>query len=307
MIVRSSDAGKPMARRARNLLLAIVLLPSAASAQTNTIRFAAFGDFGNGPGADAVAALVKNQSPAFIVTTGDNCYGNAVPIATQVGNKYGAFVSGGRFFPALGNHEYSDVCAGTNASGYLSYFKLPNNERYYDFVRGPVHFFALNANGGTREPDGRTATSKQGQWLKAKLAASTSPWQIVYFHQPAFSSGRHGSTPDMNWPFELWGVDAVLQGHDHDYERILKDSNGDGKKLPYFVVGLGGQTPRAVNGNVSGSAIKYSAANGALFVTASPTTLKFEFRNTSGTVVDTYSMTRSATRSKTQFKMKVCC
>ena len=298
----------------RNLLPALALIASPALAQTDTIHFAAFGDFGNGPGANAVAELVKAQSPNFIVSVGDNCYGSALsPISVQVGNKYAEFVDSGRFWPALGNHEYTDGCAGPDAAKYFAYFTLPNNERYNDFVRGPVHFFVLNSNPRDREPDGRTRTSIQARWLKAKLAASTAPWQVVVFHHPAYSSGIHGSREVLQWPFEAWGVDVVLTGHDHDYERILRDDNSDGLSLPYFVTGLGGQLPRPLTHDpVSGSQIFYAADNGALFVTASSTAMNFEFRNTSGTVIDSYSLTAGSTTlqskpSNDPFQWKVCC
>ena len=110
-----------------------------------------------------------------------------------------------KFFPALGDHDYDD--AGTInvlPTTYTNYFNLPgygytsssNNERYYDFVYGPVHFFVLNTYdvaGG--EPDGVTSTSIQGEWLRTQLAASTSTWNVVVVPNPPYSSGViHGST-----------------------------------------------------------------------------------------------------------------
>ena len=303
-----------MARGMRNLLPALALVAAPAVAQTGTIHFAAFGDFGNGIGANAVADLVKSRSPDFIVSVGDNCYGGSLkPISAQVGNKYAAFVDSGRFWSALGNHEYTDGCGGPNAVNYFAYFTLPNNERYYDFVSGPVHFFVLNSNGFGREPDGRTPTSIQGEWLKARLAASTAPWQVVVFHHPSYSSGKHGSSEAMRWPFEAWGADAILTGHDHSYERIVRDDNADGVKLPYFVTGLGGQPPRSLTRQpVAGSQIFYAGANGELFVTASSTAMSFEFRNTSGTVIDSYSLSAGSIATKAKpasgpFQWKVCC
>ena len=283
-------------------LFALALSASAASAQ-DSVRFAAFGDFGAGTsGTTAVSKLVNNRDPNFIVALGDICYGSSPPIATQVGTPYGNWVDAGRFWPSLGNHEFSDACGGGNAaSGYRAYFTLPNNERYYDFVRGPVHFFALNS---ANEPDGKTATSTQAQWLKAKLAASTSPWQIVFFHHTAYSSG--GSTKVMQWPFEAWGVDAVLAGHAHIYERVLKDANADKVILPYFTSGLGGRSRGSMSGSVPGSAKKYNAQFGSLFATATASRIDFEFRNVNGTVIDSYAVTKPAA-APSQIQWKVCC
>lgn len=289
-----------MLHAAENLLPAFALFAAPAFAQ-DSVRFAAIGDFGNGPGTTAVAQLVNAQAPDFIVALGDDCYGPTPPIATQIGTPYGDWVANARFWPALGNHEYSDGCGGTAASGYFDYFTLPNNERYYDIVIGPVHLFALNSE---IEPDGNSATSKQAKWLKAKLAASTVPWQVVYFHRPPYSSGG-GMKTGMRWPFEKWGVDAVLSGHAHDYERIFKDDDANGVTLPYFVSGLGGKSKGSFGTTVSGSQVRYNADYGALFVTASPTQLDFEFRDLSGTVIDSYSIVKPAAASPTNFEWKI--
>jgi hypothetical protein len=252
------------------------------------MRFAIVGDTGNSAAAGSVANLIKAQNVQHILTTGDNCYGR-VTLATQVGNNYGNFVREGRIWPSLGNHDYSDAC-GNGSKAYLSYFNLPNNERYYDVVLGPVHFFVVNSD--PREPHGVSATSSQASWFKERIQRSTAPWQIVVFHHPPYSSGEHGSAPRMRWPWEQWGIDAVLNGHDHNYERIIRDDNKDGRKTPYFISGLGGRSKDPVLGKVSGSVVRYSDQFGALFLEASQSQLKFEFRNIRGKVVDTYSVIR---------------
>lgn len=278
------------------LALAGIALVSATPAQAQ--MFAAFGDYGNESGASAVAKFVKGKNPDFIVTLGDNCYGGSPALASQVGGKYQSYVDAKKFWPALGNHDFSDGCGGGNlASGYRAYFTLPNNERYYDVVIGNVHLFAINANGGLKEPDGISATSKQALWLKAGLAASTAPWNIVFFHQPPYSSGEHGGLAALRWPFDKWGADAVLNGHDHDYERILLDGDGDGKKILFDVAGLGGAERRGFGTPVAGSVKRYSANWGALFVTATSTTIKFEFRSVTNVLVDSYSVSKSAAAS----------
>src|SRR5207302_10655776 len=141
-------------------------------------------------------------------------------------------------------------------------------------------------------PDGRTASSKQGQWIKSRILGSSAPWKIVDFHHPAYSSGHHGCTTAMQWPLEQWAVDAVINGHDHDYERILRDDNKDGQKLVYFVAGLGGQSKSAFSTIVKGSAFRYDAQFGALFIVASDTQVRFNFRNIKGDLVDTYLLTK---------------
>ncbi len=279
---------------------ALAGLSGGALAQT-TIKFAAIGDIGNTPGSAAVANLIRSQNAQFIVMPGDLCY-DTQPIAAQLDANYAAEKTTGKLFPALGNHEFTDPCGGGGASGYFNYFTLPNNERYYEFVRGPVHFFAINSY---NDRDGLKPNSKQGRWLKRALAASKSPWQVVFFHHPPYSSGRHQSSTYMRWPFEQWGVDAVLNGHDHDYERVLQDDDRNGVKLPYIVSGLGGQSRRPFGATVAGSVVRYAADDGALFVTATPTAMNFEFRTTGGAVIDTYSVTKSgAGQAATSFEFK---
>ncbi len=202
------------------LVLSLVILLSGgamARAQTSSTRFGVIGDFGGDTTAERdVANLVKSWSPDFIVTVGDNNYpdGAASTIDANIGQyyhsfiypytgSYGAGATANRFFPCLGNHDWGDTYPNpTGAQPYFDYFTLPNNERYYDFVRGSVHFFAIDSD--PNEPSGTSSTSTQGNWLKNKLAASTAKCssfallfgfraRLVHLDAVALSAmGRHG-------------------------------------------------------------------------------------------------------------------
>jgi hypothetical protein len=265
-------------------------VPTATSSPA--VRFAVIGDYGSGekPEAD-VAQLVKSWNPDFIITTGDNNYpsGSAATIDQHIGQfyhdyiypytgQYGPGAAENRFFPTLGNHDYNTA----RAKAYLDYFSLPGNERYYDFTWGPVQFFALDAD--SREPDGVSSQSVQAAWLKDALSKSTAAWKIVYFHQPPYSSGLHGSTDWMRWPFKEWGASAVLSGHDHTYERLSIDG------LTYFVNGLGGGAIYNFVNILEGSQARYNDDYGAMLVNADQNQIKFEFITRQGTVIDTYSL-----------------
>ncbi len=258
------------------------------------VRFGVIGDFGSGdkPESD-VAALVHNWNPDIIITVGDNNYpsGSKATIDANIGQYYRDFIqpySGSygpgsevnRFFPTLGNHDWSTP----GAKPYLDYFHLPGNERYYDFVWGPVHFFAIDSD--ENEPDGVSQTSVQAKWLEQAMAGSTSRWNVVYFHYPPYSSGQHGSIMWMRWPFAAWGADAVLSGHDHSYERLIVDG------LVYFVNGSGGGGLYNYNEILPESQKRYNNNFGAMLVTATETVMKFEFFNRVGTAVDTYELTK---------------
>jgi len=195
------------------------------------------------------------------------------------------------------------VAAETTLRAILLISGCRTTNAYYDFRERSGALFALNSY---IEPDGVKPNSKQGRWLKRKLAASTSPWQVVFFHHPSYSSGRHQSSTYMRWPFEAWGVDAALNGHDHDYERVLQDADRDGVKLPYIVSGLGGKSRRPFGAIVAGSVKRYAEGDGALFVTATSTSMNFEFRNSVGTLIDSYSVSKiGTTQSTTQFEFKI--
>ncbi len=305
------------------LLMTSVVLPPASSATAGvapnavknvntTTTFAVIGDYGmDDANEQSVATLVTGWNPDFVVTTGDDYYNPAGGSGTgkydeSTGAYYCNFLTdisttGGRcptglavvnrFFPSMGNHDYSD--ATPSPTTYLTYFTLPgagltnssNNERYYDFVQGPVHLFVINSD--TQEPDGTSSTSVQATWLQAQLATSTSAWNVVVFHHPPYSSGStHGSTPYMQWPFAAWGADVVLNGHDHTYERIVRDG------IVYFVNGLGGAARYSFGTPVAGSAFRYHANWGAMRIVATDTTMDFEFLsvNNGGTLQDSYHL-----------------
>ena len=263
-----------------------------AVTQQSPVTFAVIGDYGSANGYErAVAMLVKSWSPAFIVTVGDNNYpsGASTTIDANVGQYYANFIypytgayssnaTVNRFFPTLGNHDWLT----TNAAPYLSYFTLPGNERYYDVVRGPVHLFALDSD--RSEPDGTIAASTQGTWLQSHLAASTACWKLVFLHHAPYSSAAHGSNTTSQWPYQAWGASAVLAGHDHTYERILV--NG----FPYFVNGAGGSGLYAFGAPIAGSIVRYNALNGAMRITATRSSIVFQFINVNGVLIDTHTL-----------------
>ena len=159
---------------------------------------------------------------------------------------------------------------------------LPGNERYYDFSWGSMHFFAIDSD--AREPDGITRNSVQATWLRARLSSSTATWKIVYMHHPPLSSGPHGSSTALQWPYRKWGATAVLAGHDHTYERILRHG------LPYFVNGLGGKSRYYFLEPVAGSQVRYQDDYGAMLVEATCLDITFRFYTRSGTLVDVYTL-----------------
>lgn len=261
---------------------------SSAAAWPAGFRFAIIGDYGfAGPEEQRVAELVKSFHPEIVITLGDNNYplGAADTIDRNIGQYYAEFIGSyrghygkgapeNRFFPALGNHDwYSE-----GAAPYLDYFTLPGNERYYTFTRGPIDFFALDSD--PHEPDGTNAESKQAAWLKGEAAKAHSPWQIAYMHHPPYSSSMHGSTLETEWPYRDFGIDLVLAGHDHTYERAVEGG------VTFLVNGLGGAQEYGFKAPISGSLFRYDAEHGAQLAVATPDELRITFVNVDGVHVD---------------------
>jgi tartrate-resistant acid phosphatase type 5 len=296
----ATPTNTPQATHTEQVILPISAEPTETLSPTLTatqamnsavVRFAVIGDYGSGDQNEGyVADLVHSWQPDFIITVGDNNYplGAKETIDDHIGKfyydyispytgKYGNGAEINRFFPTIGNHDVYDY----GDDPYLDYFSLPGNERYYDFTWGPVHFFALNSE--PSEPDGTDMYSKQAEWLKTSLAASSSEWNVVYDHYPPYSSGYHGSIAYMRWPFAEWGADVVISGHDHDYERLSVDG------IPYIVDGLGGGAIYDFKTPLRESVARFNTTYGAMLVTATQDQINFGFFNRHGKKIDWFT------------------
>ncbi len=155
--------------------------------------------------------------------------------------------------PAIGNHEY--LTAG--AAGYFQYFGRAAGEPdkgYYSYDLGAWHLIALNSE--CRYAGGCGPGSPQRAWLLADLARHRNRCTLAYWHEPRFSSGQHGGNQQLA---TVWndlvaaGVDVVLSGHNHVYERFdplgAAPAGSDKYQSPIpdpdgmraFVVGTGGK------------------------------------------------------------------
>jgi tartrate-resistant acid phosphatase type 5 len=269
------------------------------------VRFAVIGDYGmaSQPEAD-VSTLVHGWNPQFVITTGDNNYpsGASATIDANIGQYYQDFIAPytgsygpgaavNAFFPCLGNQDYDTA----GAIPYLNYFSLPNNERYYTLVKGPVEFFCISSD--PREPDGTTSASTQGVWIQSRMASSTAVWKIPFFHHPPYTSGSHGNSVWMQWPFGAWGASLVLCGHDHIYERL----NVGG--LTFVTNGLGGTTKGSIQTPAAGSVLRYNNDFGAMLVEASADALRSRFVSRAGTTIDSFLLTAPGVALPTNYSL----
>jgi len=271
-------------------------LPAVLPAPKGTIRFAVIGDYGSGtPRARDVALMIDSWEPDFVATVGDNNYpkGGAETIDENIGKfyhpyispykgRYGAGAAANRFFPIPGHADWDSP---DGLRPYLDYFTLPGNERYYDFVRGAVHFFMLDTD--ARDPDGASAISVQGRWLERKLTESGARWKLVFAHHAPYTSHTVPDIEYMRWPFKAWGADAVLSGFYHVYERLLVED------LPYFVNGSGGSWTSHFGEIDPRSQFRYREEYGAQLIDADEDRITFRFVNRLGRIIDEYTLQKN--------------
>ncbi len=244
----------------------------------DTVRVLAFGDSGWGSEAQVrLAALMRPGRWDLAVHTGDIAYpdGSETDFTIRHFQIYRDLLSRVPFFPSPGNHDVRTA----GGAPYDRAFAWPApapGARYYAFRWGRTRFLALDttdervpeledepedvlARHSAGGEDGRLlrrGAGRQYAWLEEELeAASESPetrWIIVYMHLPLYSHAvglsGHGGDRDLERTlaplFERYGVDLVLAGHDHHYERTLPLRAGepveDGCGPVYVVTGGGG-------------------------------------------------------------------
>lgn len=202
------------------------------------LRIAVFGDSG-GFTTDQlrVATQIQFWKPDLMLHTGDMAYNSGTydEFVTTVFKPYQPLFAEVPMYGSIGNHDYTTEQAGP----YKEVWELPTTnsgtEDYYSFDNDIVHMVSLNTNLDFTEGSAMYA------WLQQDLEQSKAPWKIVFFHHPVFSSALHGSTAGMAESlaplFSAHGVQLVLNGHDHNYER-----NQEVDGVRYIVTGGGGKS-----------------------------------------------------------------
>jgi predicted MPP superfamily phosphohydrolase len=197
-----------------------------------SVRFAAMGDTGTGgKGQQEVADMMvrywRTFPFEFVLMMGDNMYGGEGPkdFEEKFSDVYKPLLDGKvKFYAALGNHDLA-------LQANYEHFNM-NGKEYYRFKKGNVAFYALNSN---------YMDKKQLQWLQDQLRLDTSEWKVCFLHHAPYSSAKsHGSDNNLREALEplfvQYGVNVVLTGHDHVYERV-KPQQG----IYYFVSGAAGK------------------------------------------------------------------
>jgi 3',5'-cyclic AMP phosphodiesterase CpdA len=231
-------------------------------------------------GDEATARLVGDIE-GTVLTLSDHAYpdGSAENFDECYGPTWGLFED--RTRPSPGNHKYNPE----GASAYFGKMAGDLAEGYNSYDLGAWHIVALNSNCGEGELRCGPG-SPQGRWLQEDLAANDEEaCTLAYFHHPLFASGSY--RPGIEWVERLWevlyaaGVDAVLNGHDHTYQRFAPQDPG-GRADPeggirQFVVGTGGRSLNEISDPIANTEVYNDDAFGVLKLTLHPKKYEWEF------------------------------
>lgn len=233
------SVGTPAAELAGNDLQTL-FFTSPAPGTSRPTRIWVVGDSGT---ANANAAAVRTAYENFTgarhtdlwLMLGDNAYpdGTDPEYQAAVFDMYPALLRKSVLWPTLGNHDGHTADSAAQTGPYYDIFTLPENgqagglasgtEAYYSFDFGNVHFICLESYETPRSPSGAMMT-----WLASDIASTAREWVIAFWHHPPYTRGSHNSDTETELRemrenalpiLEAAGVDLVLTGHSHSYER----------------------------------------------------------------------------------------
>jgi hypothetical protein len=316
--------------------------PSAGTAEPT--RVWVLGDSGT---ANAAAAAVRDayfsatgaRHTDLWLMLGDNAYNNGTDSEYQsaVFNLYPTMLRKSVLWPTLGNHDTAQSTQFVDTYPYFSIFTLPTSaqaggvasgtEHYYSFDFGNIHFVCLDSMTASRASNGAMAN-----WLRTDLGATLRDWIIAFWHHPPYSKGSHNSDTETELVemrqnlvpiLEEYGVDLVLTGHSHSYERSFlidghygtsgtlteahkKDGGAGQGSSPYLkptghpgrqgaVYAVAGSSGQTSGGSLNHPAMFISLnVLGSLILDFETNRLDVSFLNSGGTVQDTFTIVKDS-------------
>lgn len=236
-----------------------------------------------GTNGDEATAALLDDIPGTVFTTGDNAYPNGRPedFADCYAPSWGRHLA--RTWPAPGNHDWHTP----GLAGYRAYFGEaavgPDGTTWYARDLGTWRVIVLDS--ACEDVGGCGPGSVQGRWLAEELATHDPMCSVAIFHHPRFSSGAvHGDQKDVA---PLWdalyaaGVDVVLNGHEHVYERFApQDPSGREDRaagIRQFTIGTGGRDLRTFAEPRPNSKLRAAVAFGVLALTLRSTSYEWRF------------------------------
>ncbi len=233
------------------------------------------------------AALTRRLDPDAVLALGDLQYedGRLSDFRQSYDDSWGRLKR--RTHPLPGNHEYNT----RGAAGYYRYFarRQPGAPGYYLRTLGAWKVYLLNSNCS------KIDCRREHRWLRRALDANPGQCSLFALHHPRYSSGEHGSQAGMRRFFAIadnHGVEMILSGHDHHYERFARmDADGQLRKrgVIQFVSGAGGKSHYSVTGRARGSRFVDDDTYGVLRLTLAPRSYGWAYTTVAGATPDTGS------------------
>ncbi len=222
--------------------LAHTFTTSPATGSRTATRLWVLGDSGTADAnaravRDAYVAADRTRGTDLWLMLGDNAYttGTDAQYQAAVFDTYPEMLRQAVLWPSFGNHDALSADSATQTGPYYEAFTLPGQgeaggapsgtEAYYSFDYGNLHVVCLDSTESDRTPAGPMLT-----WLATDLAANHAEWTIAFFHHAPYSKGSHDSDTERELVemrqyavplLEAGGVDLVLSGHSHSYERSV--------------------------------------------------------------------------------------
>ena len=227
-------------------------------------------------------ADVLDDIPGTIFTVGDHAYpsGSKKSFEECYGPSWGRHKD--RTRPSPGNHDTRT----RNGMPYYEYFGEnagPRGRGYYSYNLGAWHIISLSSEAAANR------RSKQYKWLKKDLEENQTTCMFAYWHIPAFSSGAHGNHRKM---LDIWqllyesGVEVVVNGHDHLYERFApQDHKGKAdpeRGIREFIVGTGGAGIHHFKKVADNSEVRHLKSYGVIKFSLYPDRYDWEFVSAKG-------------------------
>ena len=266
--------------------------PSATASPAPVAVLVGAGDIGDcATREDTATAALLDDIDGTVFTAGDNAYenGTAKEFARCYDETWGRHKA--RTRPAPGNHDWNTSAL----RGYFGYFgnaaRGEDGHSWYSYDLGAWHVIVLDSE--CSRVGGCGTDSPQGRWLAADLEASDERCTVAIWHKPRYTSGEHGNDRSVA-PF--WtalyraGVDVVINGHDHDYERFAPQdpsAREDRERgIREFVVGTGGTPLRKFEQPVANSELRAAVVHGVFKLTLRDGSYDWQFIPVSGDFQD---------------------
>jgi acid phosphatase type 7 len=247
-------------------------------------------------------------------------------------------------FPAVGNHDYGTAST-PGPCLFFDVFNLPTrgeagglasgNKHFYSHDYGDIHFICLDSIDSTLTAGPGSAMMA---WLQQDLAATTQRWIIAYWHGPPYTKGTHDSDDagDIGHMYQMrnyalpilesYGVDLVLCGHSHVYERTYLISQhyglsstfspahqvdgGDGREDgtgaylktgqagAVYVTAALGSSPSSGSLNHPAHVVKFGGVAGSCLIDVNSNRLDYQFLSAAGTVEDHFTILKGPSQTR---------